>query len=561
MLHTRIAAVVFSAAQVVGGVVGGIVQGPPSPAQQAQPQKPPSATAVIRGRITASDSGQPARRAQIRLTRIATGPTSGPPPMMTATADADGNYELTALLPGRYVAVVTKSGYIDAANTGQPGNIRPPLEIAEGQVVEHVDFVLSRASVIAGRVFDEVGDPISNVQVAALRAQGSGDQQRFFPNGRQSTTDDLGSFRIFGLQPGEYIVQATWRQNMPSAAEALGRTGYAPTYFPGTTDAMAAQRFTLKANQSVSQVEMTLIPVATVRVSGSIVDSKNAVVTNGAVILMQARNDGPAMTMINASAPIRDGKFTFPSVAPGAYVLQRPPMNGPGGETAALDLNVGNDDISDLLLITSPPIKVTGRIALEPGPQPPPPKPRVMLTWVGNGPFGGGPGQSNSATDDGRFELSAPPGIYRLSVQTMGGWTVRAIHAGAADVTDELEIKPGRDITGVVVDLTSRTQTITGTVSASPEQIKDSAVIVFPTDAKKMKYSQRYVRVTRPAPDGRFAVPGLPPGDYAAIALEHYSPGPTPSADFLESVRPRATSVTLLDGETRTVDLRLNSAS
>ena len=93
------------------------------------------------------------------------------------------------------------------------------------------------------------------------------------------------------------------------------------------------------------------------------------------------------------------------------------------------------------------------------------------------------------------------------------------------------------------------------------DQIKDSAVIVFPTDAKKMKYPQRYVRVTRPAPDGRFAVPGLPPGDYSAIALEHYSPGPTPSADFLERQRPHATSVTLLDGETRTVDLRVNSAS
>src|SRR5439155_21640489 len=146
-----------------------------------------------------------------------------------------------------------------------------------------------------------------NVQVAALRAQGGGDQQRFFPNGRQSMTDDLGSFRIYGLQPGEYIVQATWRQNMPSAAEALGRTGYAPTYFPGTIDALTAQRFTLKANQNVSDVAMSLVPVGTVRVSGSIVDSSGSVVTNGPVMLMQARNDGPAMTFVNSSATVRDG--------------------------------------------------------------------------------------------------------------------------------------------------------------------------------------------------------------------------------------------------------------
>src|SRR5258708_6763510 len=138
-----------------------------------------------------------------------------------------------------------------AVGTPQPPVAPPqPIDVLEGQTIERVDFSLIRGSVITGRIFDEVGDPISNVQVAVLGAQGTGDQQRFFPNGRQSTTDDLGSFRIYGLQPGEYIVQATWRQNMPSAAEALGRTGYAPTYFPGTTDAVSAQRFTLKANQN-----------------------------------------------------------------------------------------------------------------------------------------------------------------------------------------------------------------------------------------------------------------------------------------------------------------------
>jgi hypothetical protein len=161
------------------------------------------------------------------------------------------------------------------------------------------------------------------------------------------------------------------------------------------------------------------------------------------------------------------------------------------------------------------------------------------------------------------FELKAPPGVYRLQTQTMPSqWSVRAVRVGGVDVIDEgIEVKPGRDVTGIEVDVTSRTQTITGSVTASADQIKDSAVIVFPNDAKRMKYTQRYVRVIRPGPEGRFSVAGLPPGDYSAVALEHFSPGPLPAPDFLERQRASAVSFTLLEGETRAIDLRLSSAS
>jgi Carboxypeptidase regulatory-like domain len=137
-----------------------------APGQQPQPQRQPKATAVIRGRVTVADTSQPARRAQVRLNRqggvpggVVGGIVSGG---YSATTDADGNYELAALLPGRYSVNVSKTGYVDQSTTGQPGSGRPPLEISEGQVVDHVDFTLVRGSVISGRIFDEVGDPISS---------------------------------------------------------------------------------------------------------------------------------------------------------------------------------------------------------------------------------------------------------------------------------------------------------------------------------------------------------------------------------------------------------------
>ena len=49
------------------------------------------------------------------------------------------------------------------------------------------------------------------------------------------TTNDLGEFRLFGLSPGQYIVQATLRavrfENLKT------KQGYMPIYYPGVPDA------------------------------------------------------------------------------------------------------------------------------------------------------------------------------------------------------------------------------------------------------------------------------------------------------------------------------------
>jgi hypothetical protein len=238
------------------------------------------------------------------------------------------------------------------------------------------------------------------------------------------------------------------------------------------------------------------------------------------------------------------------------------PTGPTDGESASMDLSVGGDDITDLQLIMSPPLKVSGRIVAEQA-DVPLVAPRLTLAPVAQAMPMFSDQSSGQAHADLTFELKAPPGVYRLQTQTMPPpWSIRAVKVGGVDVTDSgIEVKPGRDVTGVVLDVTTRMQTITAIVSASADQINDSAIVVFPSDAAKLKFAQRYVRVVRPGPDGRITIVGLPPGDYSIIALEHFSPGPTPEAEFLERQRASAISFTLLEGEMRTIDLRLNTAS
>jgi len=80
------------------------------------------------------------------------------------------------------------------------------------------------------------------------------------PVGRTATTDDNGDFRLFGVTPGQYYLQATWRPNNPVGPDGGNQPAYAPMFFPGVADAIEAQRFTLGIGQQVNDLVMALKP-------------------------------------------------------------------------------------------------------------------------------------------------------------------------------------------------------------------------------------------------------------------------------------------------------------
>ena len=171
---------------------------------QARDARPPAQTgsAIIRGRITAAESDRPLRRAHVRLTA----PELGPEGRTTSTG-VDGRYEIKYLPAGRYTIQVTRSGYLQLSY----GQRRPleqgrPLQIADKQVVERIDFALPKTSVITGRVTDELGEPVSDTTMFAMRQMWWQGRRRLTPAGIGDRTDDAGGYRISGLVPGTYFV-------------------------------------------------------------------------------------------------------------------------------------------------------------------------------------------------------------------------------------------------------------------------------------------------------------------------------------------------------------------
>jgi hypothetical protein len=168
--------------------------------------------------------------------------------------------------------------------------------------------------------------------------------------------------------------------------------------------------------------------------------------------------------------------------------------------------------------------------------------------------------------DDFTFEIKSTPGVMRLMLGGAFGpppadWSIRSVRLNGMDVTDAgIEFKPNEDISGVEVELTNKVTTISGTVKTSRGELsKDYTAIVFAQDKEKWTGNSRYQSAGRPDQDGRFKISGLPPGEYYVIAVDRLESGQSGDPDFLEGVRSKATSLSLREGDTKNVELRLNT--
>ena len=534
----------------------------------------PTGTAKISGRVVAADTGTAIRRAQININSRDANFNR------VVATDGDGRYELTALPAGRYRLFVNKAGFV-ALEYGQarPFEAGKPLDMTAGQVLEKVDFSLPRGSAITGRVTDEYGDPITDVQVEALRYQFVNGERQLVNAGRSSQTDDLGAYRIFGLMPGDYVVRASMRPNMPPGPRATDTepTGYPGTYYPGVTDVTQAQTVTAALGQEVSSIGFPLVPARLSRISGTVMSSGGQPLV-GAAVIIRARGSNALgalrMNIIgNSGGQVRnDGSFQLTNVPPGEYTLdvqQRPQnirnlqdLNLSQLEFASMPVSVSGD-IDNLTIVTTPGVTVSGRVAYQ---GQAPPKQNVQVTAA---PLSGGPASigalisakalgSGRVNQDGTFELRGIAGPQMIRVQAMPtGWALKSITLDGADITDTgYDFRPGGNVTGMVITLTDRLTEFTGNVrDARGQAVADYVLVVFPEDAKLWGAQSRFVQTSRPNQNGTFSMKGLPPGRYLSAVVPALENGLQNDPAVLEQLRPRARGFSLTEGQMLNLNL------
>jgi protocatechuate 3,4-dioxygenase beta subunit len=473
-----------------------------------------------------------------------------------AMTDAEGRYEITGIPAGTYAIAATKQNYVRSAFGAErvegPGK---RMTLTDGQVLDKIDLRLTRAGVITGRVVDEFGDPVTDVQVMPMRYQFVQGSRRLTPSGRSAQTNDIGEYRLYGLTPGQYFISGTWRNFSMGNQETTDRTGYAATYYPGTANVAEAQRLTIAPGQTITSINLTLLPIQTARVSGVVIDAQGRPMAGLSVSAMQRM--GFAGFGGSGGMSQADGKFIINGLTPGEYIIR---ANLPGGiqEQAIQNLTIDGSDISDLQLVVAKQSTLRGRVTFEQGGTPPQAS-TIRITAMRDDPMVGGFGNV-TVKDDLTFEMPLSAGrVFVRSPPSGPNWRLSRVWLNGIDVTDTgIDVPVNGTLSDVVVELTDHLYPISGRVTdANGAVVRDCFVIVFAQNPAAWTPGTRFQGNVRPGLDDLFHLK-MPAGDYYAVAITEVEPGAWTDPEFLTQVRDRATKFTLGAGETKTVDLPLS---
>lgn len=555
-----------------------------TPRDRSQPQR--VGTASIRGRVINLTTGTPVRRASIQASYlVAEGRGETVRQERNTNTDENGMFELPGLAAGRWTLRASKTGYVEQ-QYGQRSafSSADPITLAEGQRVV-ADFRLSRGGAISGRIVDEFGDPLAGANVTALRLQSSPDGARTARTGTSVPSDDNGSYRIYGLPPGQYYVSV----NDPSAARMIfvgnadgsngaqaftieaesfvtagtvsitrsERTSYAPTYYPGTANITDAQRLTLGLGEEQVGINLTIVPIRAAKITGRVMGSNGSPLRAQVSLTSQMGQGFSPSGGRNGSSS--DGAFTLNSIPPGTYTLNvlGPTVGAAPPEVAAMPIVVSGQDILDLTVITGAGASVQGMIVADGGGRLPASRMRVTANPTSRSPATWTP--RVDANENGTFALEGLVGVYTLRVDNLpSGWIVNSVTANGLDVSDAaIEFQPADRVT-VRVELTDRVTQVSGSVRPMRD-IKGGTVVVFPDEPSKWTSTSRYVKTTGVGGDGRFSIRGLPPHSrYLALAVDFIEPGEAQNPEFLQRAKAAATgSFGLTDGGQQVLDLPL----
>jgi protocatechuate 3,4-dioxygenase beta subunit len=563
-------------------------------------------SASVLGRVlTADRTGAPVPRAIVSVM------SSDARVRRSDTTDDQGRFTISGLPPGRYTVSASKPEYLTAVHGARrPGRPGTPIALAAGERVNDLILSLARGAVVSGIVRDAAGAPVPNLRVTVLAAAAFSEPRAPFlaATGVQPvrpvivTTNHRGTYRAFGLPPGEYVISAAPPSLMsregpvarPSSADVdatlalLERTaggaaassmrgaskqGYAQIFFPGTPLAHEAGRIHVGAGDLREGLDFIydMVPVATV--TAAIVWP--AGVPRDILSLALVPIDVTPLGAVPLTPQLGAGDgLTYSGVPPGRYLLTAGAGDGPEA-WASQELLVDGADISGVTLVLQPTMTMSGRVVTGNASERRLNVARAQVTLTRSGTAGrilrndrpSGPRtapQAEEAAEQPFTVAGIVPGVYSVSVVLpdgpTGGWWLESAVAGGRELLDA-PLEFGTTLGSVddaVLTVTDRRSGLTGRLQ-TPAGVPatEHFVIVFSADRAQWFPGARRTRAVRPATDGVFSVGELPAGAYLVAAVTDAYPDEWQRADFLGQLASFAVPVTIRAGETVRQDLQI----
>jgi hypothetical protein len=473
--------------------------------------------------------------------------------------------------------------------------------VTQDRGLSNVSIHLVRSAAISGTVRDQYGNPIAGIAVSALRWAYSGTPNdrgvrrlRAIQGVTAAFSDTKGSYRVFNLPPGDYVMSvpgrevtsevesqiATTAEDVRRAEQILagrpdpGPTGRAPasvvfaqTFHPGTPMVDRAVTVRVNAGDERSGVDIVIKPETTLTLTGMISDPAGGTPSKAPSIWLRTADQSlGGRPLFGRYAG--NGNFDVPRVLPGSYVLFA--RANLGGQAASGSTHWSRADVSvssfgepvALSLSWRPTVSVAGRLEFEGdagGPLRSATGLTVSFVEYGETTLVDLPGGKSSA--DGTFVVSGvTPSRYRIAVAPPAGWILKSIRgAGETDLADAPLIVPEDGVASpLVVTFTMSTTALSGALQdATGRPAPAYTVIVFSQDRNYWTPHTRRVAAARPGTDGSFQFSGLPAGEYLLAAVTNVEENQWFNPEFLASLLPGALRVTIGEGAKVVQNIRI----
>jgi Carboxypeptidase regulatory-like domain len=481
--------------------------------------------------------------------------TGGPQGPIVTRTDGEGQYVLANIPAGRYHVSVKKEGYVrqeyGQKNPTSPGTL---IVIDPGSPVQNLVFRLQPASAITGTVRNEDGFPIANILIQALRRSYGVRGNRTITLFSSTLTDDLGAYRLYWVDPGDYYVNASYLPQLPTpvnANEDVPRAAYAPTYYPGSRDPADAERVHLAVGEASSRIDFRLQRSLVVNVRGTVYNALTRAPAAATVMLTSPEESGS--TARYSIKTDEKGAFEMKNLNPGSYVLSAQALAG-DGQLGFSTIQVADSDYSRADVIVGPGVTLNARLFGNA-----PPSTDLRGTRISLSPLETFLPLPAAATlqPDGVFVLSGVvPGSYALNVSGLPGdaYVTTAQSAGRDLPSQFIQVDYDNGAT-LDIQLAFDGGQITGSVEDGGGKPSDSAIIVLVPDKVRRTRPDRYRIVTSDA-EGTFTIRGIPPGEYKLFAWQSIEPNAYLNEDFMLIYEDLGLPVRVASGEKKQMQVR-----
>jgi hypothetical protein len=456
-----------------------------------------------------------------------------------ATTDDAGRFLLDRVPDGTHVLLTGRPGYMPARPDGMrlPGNTGFPVEIHRGERVR-VRLRSYRAAAVSGRILDDRGRPWQGALVVPFRLAYADDGTEIVRSFTGARSNDLGEFRITGLDAGRYYfrISVDPLRFTAGAGSAIGTF-----YYPGTADPGAVEDVHIESGTLT-----TLNPVSIQAVSGAqlrVRTLESGTFDPRARVAIDLRHRGSGRAH-RAEGQIAEGVSLGP-LAPGTWDLDL--MTSAGRRSQAI-VRIDLLDL-DIDVVVPMEARVTGRVFLAAGdgsPRAAEPVAGVSVNLVAGTSYRGAASVRRTLTDlDGRFEFAVVAGgRHRVDIDPRPGTYVRAIMDGGTDVLREGVTIDGSDISLAVL-LEGEAGALEGVVVGKDgREVSAAIVALIPEDPT----ASHLVRDTRTTRAGRFAFESLTPGPHRLYAWRELDGAAYRNATFMTRHAPSGQPVTVAGG-------------